>query len=386
MPLVFVHGVNTRYKPNPVPQDIQTRDGLFRQFALPGVIADPAAATILNPYWGDYGATFAWNNASLPKEKYEPFGGGGSVLEQILHESASDIQAPAANQVLVTLARKSLPRAIDVLWAAGAYTDSGEKVAEEMAACARDATVYASANPNPSWLANVQDDEQFVDKFLNAIRPPAGGGPQAFGGQSLWNHFTTAVTNIANSAAAFVINPAARAVRPYLHHGVSVFIGDVFVYLSSREQPNNGPIVAEVKNHFERAAATKTAKDNLLIVVAHSMGGNISYDVLTSFAPDVDVDLLVTVGSQVGLFEELKLFKLRDAAIKAPKKMRRPPNVKRWINVIDPSDPLAYALSGIFDDTIDASFESGAPVWSAHTSYFVRPLFHERLRARILGQ
>ena len=79
MPLVFVHGVNTRYKPNPAPQDIQTRDGLFRQYALPDVVADPAAATVLNPYWGDYGATFAWDNASLPKEKYEPFGGGGAV-------------------------------------------------------------------------------------------------------------------------------------------------------------------------------------------------------------------------------------------------------------------------------------------------------------------
>ena len=200
------------------------------------------------------------------------------------------------------------------------------------------------------------------------------------------NRFTTAVTNIGNSAAAFVINPAARAVRPYLHHRVSVFIGDVFVYLSSREQPNNGPIVAEVKNSLERAAAAKTSDDRPLIVVAHSMGGNISYDIFTSFAPDVEVDLLVTVGSQVGFFEELKLFKLRDAAIKAPQKMRRPPNVKRWINVVDPTDPLAYAVSDIFDDTIDASFDSDAPVWSSHSSYFVRPLFHERLRARILGQ
>jgi hypothetical protein len=133
-----------------------------------------------------------------------------------------------------------MPRAIDVLWAAGAYTDSGEKVADEIEARARDAIDYARANPNPPWLANVQNDEQFVDKLLNAIRTPSAGGPQAFGGQSLWNHFTTAVTNIGNAAAAFVINPAARAVRPYLHHGVSLFIGDVFVYLSSREQPNIG--------------------------------------------------------------------------------------------------------------------------------------------------
>jgi hypothetical protein len=386
VPLVFVHGVNVRYNPSPVPQDIQTRDALFRTYALPGIVVDAVSATILNPYWGEYGATFAWNNASLPKEKYEPFGGGGSVFEQILHESASDIQAPATNQVLVTLARKSLPRAIDVLWAAGAYTDSGEKVADEMGARAQDAIDYARANPNPPWLVKVQNDDQFVDQLVNAIRTPAAGGPQAFGGQGLWNHFTAAVTDIANSASAFVINPASRAVRPYLHQRVSVFIGDILVYLNSRGQANNGPIVAAVKGAFGSAAAAKTAKDNALIVVAHSMGGNISYDVLTSFAPQIDVDLLVTVGSQVGLFEELKLFKLSDPAIKTPQKVRRPPNVKRWINVIDPSDPLGYAVADIFDDTIDTSFDSDAPVWSAHTSYFVRPLFYERLRARMIGR
>jgi hypothetical protein len=386
MPLVFVHGVNVRYVPNPVPQQITTRDGLFRQYALPDVVRDPAGATILNPYWGDNGASFAWNHASLPKEKFEPFGAGGSVFEDLLHESASGVQAPAQNQILVTIARESMVRAVDVLWAAGAYTDSGEQVAADMAASAQRAMDYARANPNPAWLNNVQNDDQFVDQLLNAIRPPAAAGPQAFGGQGLWNHFTSAVSDLGNAAAAFVLNPAARAVRPYVHHAVSVFIGDVFAYLSSRDKPNNGPIVTEIQGAFERAAAAKSAKDDMLIVVAHSMGGNISYDILTSFAPGIEVDLLLTVGSQVGLFEELKLFKVSDRNIKTPVKVRRPPNVKRWINVIDPSDPLGYAVADIFDDTIDTSFDSEVPVWGAHTSYFVRPVFHERLRARILGR
>jgi hypothetical protein len=385
MPLVFVHGVNVRYTPNPVPQDIQTRDALFRQYALPDV-ADPTTATILNPYWGRLGATFYWKHASLPKAKYEPFGAGGGVLEQLLFESASDITAPAANQVLATLARRSLVRAVDVLWAAGAYTDSGEAVAGELATLAPAALAYANANPNPPWLPAVKTDEEFVDKLLTAIQTPTPGGPQSFGGRGLWNHFTTAVTDIGNSAAAFVLNPIARTVRPYLHHAVSVFVGDVLVYIRSRQQANGGPIVAEVKAAFERAVAAKTQHDKPLIVIAHSMGGNISYDVLTSYAPQVEVDLLVTVGSQVGMFEELKLFTVSDTKIEAPKKVKRPDNVKRWINLIDPNDPLAYAVSEIFDDTIDATFDSEAPVWGSHTSYFVRPYFHERLRARILGR
>ncbi|MBB4716917.1 hypothetical protein BJ965_006799 [Streptomyces luteogriseus] len=52
--------------------------------------------------------------------------------------------------------------------------------------------------------------------------------------------------------------------------------------------------------------------------MAHSMGGNIVHDVLSFHRPKVHIDLLVTVGTQVGLFEELKLFAASDPGVPSP--------------------------------------------------------------------
>jgi hypothetical protein len=45
----------------------------------------------------------------------------------------------------------------------------------------------------------------------------------------------------------------------------------------------------------------------------------------------IGVDLLLTVGSQVGLFEELKPFKNSNRAVRASAVVPKPANVGRWI-------------------------------------------------------
>lgn len=165
---------------------------------------------------------------------------------------------------------------------------------------------------------------------------------------------------------------------------ISLFLGDVFVYLNSRDAKEGSAIIREVQGAFERAEQARNADDGKLIVVAHSMGGNISYDILATFAPRIQVDLFVTVGSQVGMFEELKLFKGSDPRIMAPARVDVPKNIKRWINVVDPNDVLAYSTENIFSNSHDTVFDNHVPVWSAHTTYFSRPSFHERMHQRIL--
>ncbi len=385
MPLVFVHGVNVR-KDSDYAENENARDGLFRKFALNRVLAQPANAIIENPYWGQFAAKLAFDNASLPDEKYQEFGTAGDVFEEILTELAADVQAPAQDQILLALARKSMRRAVDALWAAGAFTDSGAPAGKALAETAGIALDYVENNPRPAWLNDVSDNDDFTERLLSELQAcqPKTRIAEAFGLDDVWNHLKTAATNLANSAAAFTVNPATRAVRPWVNSKVSLFLGDVFVYLKSRDEPSGGKIVAEVQGAFEKANQARTAGDNKLIVVAHSMGGNISYDILTSFVPKIEVDLFVTVGSQVGLFEELKLFRNSDPTVVAPAVVPRPANIKRWINVMDPNDILAYSTARIFGESVDTRLDNGAPVWAAHSAYFYQPTFHQRLNKQIL--
>lgn len=394
MPIVFVHGVNTR-KDASYSENERVRDELFRKFALDGIAADPQQATILNPYWGDAGASFAWKHASLPDDQYESFGSQGSPFETVLTESGPRRPTNPATPVLDT-ARESLARGVDCLWVAAAFTDdAGTDVAAPLAVLAWKAAAYAEANPKPAWLAQVSTDDEFVDRLLQELdkytpadapaAPSNQDAVESFGVNDVWNHLKTAVTNIGNAAAGMVVNPLVEQVRPIVHHKASLFIGDVFVYLKSRgDIGTEGPIVSTVKQALEAGAAAKKAGvDDKLLVVAHSMGGNIVYDILSYYAKNIEVDLLLTVGSQVGMFEELKLFRASDPAIVGPKRVPPFPNVKRWINVLDPSDVLAYATSRIFDGNFDTKFDTGAPVWSAHGMYFYKPNFHRRVAARL---
>jgi hypothetical protein len=386
MPLVFVHGVNVRKDANYVVNE-EARNGLFRKYALSAMASDPSQVTIENPYWGEFGAAPAWNGGSLPDDKYENFGEADSVFEEILTDLAWDIQAQAPDKVLLTLANKSLERAVDCLWTAGAYTDSGAPVGAALANLSEKALMYARENPKPAWLDQVKDDDKFVEKLLTEVgawKKPAQSSVESFGISDVWNHLKTAAGQLAQRGEAFIINPLVRTVRPWVNAKITIFLGDVFVYLKTRSEDNGGQIVGEVLNAFRRADKARNANDSKLIIVAHSMGGNITYDILTSFEPDLHVDLFLTVGSQVGMFEELKLFRASNPSVKAPATVPMPKNVERWINVMDLNDILAYSTGKIFARSKDTKFDNQAPVWSAHSTYFSRPFFHERLHQRIL--
>jgi hypothetical protein len=217
-------------------------------------------------------------------------------------------------------------------------------------------------------------------------------------GAEVLNNTTKAVSDAASTlgqaAAGAVINPLVRKARPWAHKRVSLFIGDVFQYLDKRQvkdaQGNlvEGNFVRVVAGAFEAAdRARKPGGDDKLIIVAHSMGGNIAYDILTFFRPNIVCDLLITVGAQVGMFEELKLFRASDPAIKkgatvatvAPES-----NIKRWLNVFDTADVLGYSTARIFAGSRDFEFSTEVTALTAHSMYFDRPEFYVRLRERIL--
>ena len=77
------------------------------------------------------------------------------------------------------------------------------------------------------------------------------------------------------------------------------------------------------------------------VIVAHSQGTMIAYEVLRQLKKaDCDVQLLVTMGSPLGLQEVQDVFRAWTGT-PANTKLARPPCVARWVNVAERLDPVA---------------------------------------------
>jgi hypothetical protein len=168
------------------------------------------------------------------------------------------------------------------------------------------------------------------------------------------------------------------ALDPYRekwHRNFSRFLGDVFVYLY---EP--GPIVSTVLQAI--VTAPKYHDDEPVIIITHSMGGNILYDILTYYAPKLQVDVWVSVGGQVGQFEEMKLFKASRKEIGKPEKLiGLKPRVRYWLNVYDPADIFAFKAKPIFADVDEeVEFLTGSGDLKSHGAYFKREDFYQLLR------
>lgn len=106
-----------------------------------------------------------------------------------------------------------------------------------------------------------------------------------------------------------------------------------------------------------------------VVLIAHSLGGIVAFDLLTAdYAGALDqVQMLVTVGSQVPLFYELGAL---SGAINYPVPLPDgfPP---RWVNVYDERDLLGYAGAELFPRRCqDIKLDTGTPFPTAHGAYW----------------
>ncbi|WJK33052.1 hypothetical protein [Solwaraspora sp. WMMA2065] len=367
--LVFVHGIGNR-DGRAYANKVALRDALFQRFLLARGVPELAGSEIRNPLWGELGTAVGWSPATLPIDRNsERLGGDDPVVADLV--AVAD--PGGSGMPLVQAARIDLHGAVDLLYSLLDLRGRDDAEIEELA---DQAVALADWCEHPDLDATtVDDDRELVELLVRRTAPVAVPAPgvEALGARRRMRvaahaALIAAVDRYRRSNVGPPVRHAAAALRRLIGRPVSLLIGDVLVYLASRGSPERpGEVVSLVVRDLEEAS-----REGPLIVVAHSMGGNIVYDVLSYFRPDLEVDTLVTVGTQVGFFEELGMF---------PARAGRPANVRRWINVVDRGDLLSYTAAPVLDGVIDYEFPTDA-LW-AHGAYFRQPTFHARLAARV---
>ena len=231
-----------------------------------------------------------------------------------------------------------------------------------------------------------------VAKSVEAQSGMRAAGPMDFfrGIKDRINESLSRLRSSPGAAASLV----AGEFRGSLNDFVTRFIGDVLYYMSGRgtaAQP--GPIPAVLVNAIKTAQTNKKNRNGEpIVVLTHSMGGQIAYDTVTSFLPglpdcrDIKVDFWCATASQVGFFEELNMF-LASSPANSKETGRRAPfpsaNLDHWWNVWDHNDILSFTTEGIFDGVDDGEYWTGMSLAAAHSGYLERPSFYRALRDRL---
>lgn len=186
-----------------------------------------------------------------------------------------------------------------------------------------------------------------------------------------------------------------NSLRRPLEAFAPVFIGDVFAYLHGRGNAlAPGPIPERVLGVFREAHdAQRERAGEPLIVLSHSMGGQIVYDLVTHFLPrmpeyqDMFVDFWCASASQVGMFEELKLFLESKPIYSAEHGNLVPFPDQRflgaWWNVWDYADLLSFRAEGIFEGVDDTAFFLGESLQNDHNAYLKNANFYRTLAAKV---
>ncbi len=393
MPLVFVHGVGNRLGPGYAAGSAM-REALFRHFLLkPCSRTDGQQIAVLSPYWGELGSRMHWNGASLPLWQLEVPGSAESTLIDLYATTAPQAQPDKPLRAVLEVARFSLVQAVDVLWGAAALTAGNH---DEAAGLATRVQAYAAVNEQPAWTYTVHNDTTFMARLRKEVdasfpatttglaitaRRPSDEPPDFASG---WQLLHDGLAKLQEAIVGYIGWQPSERLRAPAVRGVAEFLADGLVCL---HEPATASAIEELVGAAIREAAATVTPADPLIVVAHSMGGNLVYDLLTSSLSDVAIDLFVTVGSQVGFFEELKLFRSSKPAIPGPgrgEQVVHPANVARWINMFDSSDLLGFSVGPVIAGVEDFHYATGA-LLKAHSHYFVQPTFHATLAARVYG-
>jgi hypothetical protein len=350
--------------------------------------------------WGpEHGARLHHGGRSLPERPAaDPF-----EVAAVLDDYRAELRAlaaveqlrppgrrPGADRPAEELARRLYDLAEDPEVLAGLAplglrrTDLGaavDDVAVVLGATARDSTLEGPALARASarallarltlaadeaWdEAGASLDAESLEPLRTALLTALGDPPGALGpARDLGRALLTA------SGAEWLASWRLRADRPALTGGATPPIGDILRYQA------RGQVIRDA------VAAAVAAAEPPVVLVAHSLGGIASVELLVQRDLRDRVTTLVTFASQAPFLYELDALATLRAEEPLPDHFPA-----AWFNAYDPRDPLGYAAEGVFGAhrVTDRRFDTGRPLLRAHTALWDHRPFYRWLVEDVLG-
>jgi hypothetical protein len=428
MPILYVHGVNTRSR-----EGFFAIEPLLRRHIATAISSDPANVRIEDYYWGDLGIKLAWEGVSRPRTQLLAKGisaGSIDLLERslaadehrdVLHrvprsttqtsiEEQSLVTAPGASTVapaahpvpLTDFTPEEMSDLLTSLTAPATDTPiaATEVIAEERGTERAKLILAADEvahNDETYQLLAGQSPEKQIEILVECLRRKSREADEldSKGFSDIWSGLKERVGEAldrSDDRLGYAISILAAELRPKLNALISNFLGDVFTYLHGRDDPKTHPgkILAGLIVKLKAEHEGRATDNEPLIVLTHSMGGQLVWDAVSFQLPkdpatkDVRVDFWCATASQVGFFEEAKLFLSSDPKYRTGIPVPFPhANLGTWWNVWDHNDFLSFTAEGIFADVDDDPYTSGKSLIEAHGGYLERPSFFRKLAKKI---
>lgn len=414
MPIVFVHGVANR-RGKGYEAMFRSLERFLRNYVATSISDDPDGVAVIDAYWGDLGARFAWDRASRPRT---PLLGMGpedtpahirAATYAEFYEQLSPIPVPEDDTTvetggLISAGAGDSPGRLSDL-APDQLSDLAAAILSTLAGAGDDldgaliaADELARDDGFRGELARLDSAEQydrFAQEVAHRLEMESGLVGQGIGWlQGVKERFGE-VLDRGKKAPGWAASRVLLEARRPLHNSASVFLGDILEYLGRRgdvSQP--GPIIERVVSSLREAREISVQRGGEpIVVLSHSMGGQIMYDIVSEYLPhattgdrDIHIDFWCASASQVGFFEELKLFLASTDRYSGETGDRVPfpgSNLGSWWNVWDSNDILSFTAEGIIEGVDDEEYSSGASIITAHSGYFTRPSFFRKLAQKV---
>lgn len=431
MPILYVHGVSVRDESGW--EQVET---LLRRYVAPEIASDPENVEIKYCFWGEHAAKLSWLGSSIPqtpatmafhrsvarvkkgRARLADFrtdirsklknpkamladrsrDKGGDTPSKSVQSSAQALEFKPRLLRLKNLSRERLsnfcfetiqqskkfsPRDKALLAAAADEVAHSDEALAELAKCKNiEEEMAVMESRVKRQFESLRYD--FKDKLSHTNT----------WAQSVGTHLKEGFTR-GMSSPSFAATRAVMQIKAPIQQFVTRFLGDVFTYIHRRGSASApGPITQCLLDHLIACRENqKERQGEPIIVLSHSMGGQIMYDIVTHFLPempeleDVRIDFWCASASQVGFFEEMKLFLSSKSEFGADTSQLVPhPDRKhlgQWWNVWDHNDFVSYSAHGVIAEVDDEAYNTGMDIVWAHIGYLVLPSFYRKFAEKV---